>query len=300
MPLAVEEIRRMRGGAQAHLMRCADDNYYVVKFQNNPQGRRILANELLATRLAARMGLPVAGADAVEVRSGLIERTSDLVIQLGRGREPCSAGLQFGSRFPGHPAETVVYDFLPDEQLREVGNLDAFAGVLVFDKWTCNTNGRQAVFYQRSLPGRESPLPGHHGVLPGQGEGVRAGVRAGETPGATPGASRYRALLIDHGFCFNAGEWNFPDAPLRGIYARSMVYESVRSMEAFEPWIARLEKLGEVELGEAAAGIPPEWYDGDLDALEKMLEHLVRRRKLVPELIHAAWKSSRKPFPNWT
>src|SRR6202042_2793562 len=64
MPLGVEEIRRMRGGAQAHLMRCADDNYYVVKFQNNPQGRRILANELLATRLAARMGLPVAGAGA--------------------------------------------------------------------------------------------------------------------------------------------------------------------------------------------------------------------------------------------
>ena len=292
MPLAVEEIRRMRGGAQAHLMRCADDNYYVVKFQNNPQGRRILANELLATRLAARMGLPVAGADAVEVRSGLIERTSDLVIQLGRGREPCSAGLQFGSRFPGHPAETVVYDFLPDEQLREVGNLDAFAGVLVFDKWTCNTNGRQAVFYQRPLPGRES-------ALPGQGEGVRAGEMSGGTPGAG-GAARYRALFIDHGFCFNAGEWNFPDAPLRGIYARGMVYDGVRGMQAFEPWIARLEKLGEAELGEAAAGIPPEWYDGDLDALEKMLEHLVRRRKLVPELIHAAWKSSRNPFPNWT
>src|ERR1700723_1203073 len=296
MPLAVEEIRRMRGGAQAHLMRCADDNYYVVKFQNNPQGRRILANELLATRLAARMGLPVAGADAVEVRRGLIERTSDLVIQLGRGREPCSAGLQFGSRFPGHPAETVVYDFLPDEQLREVGNLDAFAGVLVFDKWTCNTNGRQAVFYQRALLGHLSPSPGPR-------EGVRAGVRAGETPGAASGAgsaSGYRALLIDHGFCFNAGEWNFPDAPLRGIYARGMVYESVRGMEAFEPWIERLEKLGEPELGEAAAGIPPEWYDGDLDALEKMLAQLERRRKLVPELIRAAWKSSRSPFPNWT
>jgi hypothetical protein len=28
-------------------MRCGDDEYYVVKFQNNPQGRRILANELL-------------------------------------------------------------------------------------------------------------------------------------------------------------------------------------------------------------------------------------------------------------
>ena len=88
----------------------------------------------------------MAGAETVEVRRGLIERTDDLVIQLGRGREPCAAGLQFGSRFPGDPAATVVFDFLPDEQLREVANLDAFAGVLVFDKWTCNTNGRQAVF----------------------------------------------------------------------------------------------------------------------------------------------------------
>jgi hypothetical protein len=54
----------MRGGAQSHLMRCeskaapGEESYYVVKFQNNPQGTRILANELLGTRLAARMGLP--------------------------------------------------------------------------------------------------------------------------------------------------------------------------------------------------------------------------------------------------
>jgi len=277
MPLAVEEIRRMRGGAQAHLMRCADDNYYVVKFQNNPQGRRILANELLASRIAARMGLPVAEADTVEVRRGLIERTGDLVIQLGRGREPCAAGLQFGSRFPGKPADTVVYDFLPDEQLREVGNLEAFAGVLVFDKWTCNTNGRQAIFF-KSATRSES----------------------GDAPRAAVSDGRYRALFIDHGFCFNAGEWNFPDAPLRGIYARGMVYERVRGMEAFEPWIARLEKFGLAELGDAAGGIPDDWYDGNFDALEKMLAQLERRRKLVPELIRAAWKSSRTPFPNWS
>ncbi len=115
MPLAVEQIRRMRGGAQSHLMRCADEEYYVVKFQNNPQGVRILANELLAARLAARIGLPTAPAAVVEVREDLIRYTEDLVMQLGRGRAPCSAGFQFGSRYPGHPAETVVYDFLPEE-----------------------------------------------------------------------------------------------------------------------------------------------------------------------------------------
>ena len=185
MPLAIEHIRRMRGGAQSHLMRCEDENYYVVKFQNNPQGTRILANELLGTRLAARIGLPVPGAAAVEVRPEMVALTEDLVIQLGRGRVPCTPGLEFGSQYPGNPAATVVYDFLPDDQLRDVENLSDFAGMMVFDKWTCDTNGRQAIFLRE------------------------------------PGAERYRAIMIDQGFCFNAAEWNFPDAPLRGIYARA-------------------------------------------------------------------------------
>src|SRR5271156_207365 len=117
MERAVEEVRRMRGGAQAHLMRCGDEAHYVVKFQNNPQGMRILANELLGTRLAARLGLPTPAAAVIEVRESVIAHTEDLVMQLGRGRAPCRAGLQFGSRYPGSPAEIAVSDFLPDEQL---------------------------------------------------------------------------------------------------------------------------------------------------------------------------------------
>src|SRR6476646_6992838 len=35
MPVeAVQHVRRMRGGAQAHLMRADDGHFYVVKFQN--------------------------------------------------------------------------------------------------------------------------------------------------------------------------------------------------------------------------------------------------------------------------
>ena len=49
----------MRGGAPSHLMRCSDGLYYVVKFQNNPQHRRILVNEMLGTKLAARLGYHV-------------------------------------------------------------------------------------------------------------------------------------------------------------------------------------------------------------------------------------------------
>ena len=75
---ALEQIRRMRGGAQSHLMRCSDENYYVVKFQNNPQHRRILVNELLGTRLASRLGLPTAAVEVVEVGAELIHLTPEL------------------------------------------------------------------------------------------------------------------------------------------------------------------------------------------------------------------------------
>ena len=264
MPLAVEQIRRMRGGAQAQLMRCADGGYYVVKFQNNPQGVRILANELLATRIAERLGLPVPAPAVVEVRSALIDNTEDMVIQLGRGRAKYHAGLQFGSRFPGSPADAAVYDFVPEEAFRLVKNLRDFCGMLVFDKWTCNTNGRQAIFFRRA------------------------------------GEERYEARMIDNGFCFNAGEWNFPDAPLRGLYARHCVYEGVRGIDSFEPWLSRVEKMDAAALGEMAGEIPPEWYGFAYEALERLVAHLVRRRLLVRELILSSWKSSVQPFPFWT
>ena len=110
----------------------------------------------------------------------------------------------------------------------------------------------------------------------------------------------YTAMMIDFGFCFNAGEWDFPDAPLRGLYSRQRVYESVDGMDAFEPWLARLEnRIDERVLGEVASQIPPEWYAGDWDAMEKLLERLDRRRARVRELLLSARNSGRDPFPNW-
>ena len=283
----------MRGGAQSHLMRCDDGGYYVVKFQNNPQGVRVLANELLGTRLAARLGIPVPRAEVVTVGEHLILYTEDLVMQLGRGRAPCKPGKQFGSRYPGSPAETAVSDFLPEELLRGVENLEDFCGILAFDKWTCNTNGRQAIFFRAPI-----------GRAPYRGSTIEAPYRGPNGLEATPSGPReedgsYRALMIDQGFCFNAGEWNFPDGSLRGLYARHRVYEGVRGIESFEKWIARIERIDEAALDEIAREIPPEWYEDDLDALYGLLEHLLRRRKLVPELIVSAWKSSAQPFPHW-
>jgi hypothetical protein len=264
MPVeAVQHVRRMRGGAQAHLMRADDGHFYVVKFQNNPQHLRVLANELLATRLAESVGLPVPVTEIVEVREWLVENTPELRLDLSGLASRCKPGLQFGARYVCDPAEGQVFDYLPESLLSKVRNLAAFAGMLVVDKWLGNANGRQAVFWKKT---RER---------------------------------KYTATFIDQGYCFNAGEWNFPDSALRGVYARNLVYQEVRGWESFEPWLARVENFAPAAIQEIAGAVPPEWTGNDWEVMERLVEKIVERRSKVRELITAFRNSTRQPFPAW-
>src|SRR5215471_20647327 len=95
---AVQHIRRMRGGSQAHLLRASDGHYFVVKFQNNPQHIRVLANEMFATRLAQWLGLPVPRVEVIEVSAWLINNSPELRIEVGGTATSCSSGRQLGSQ----------------------------------------------------------------------------------------------------------------------------------------------------------------------------------------------------------
>jgi len=240
-----------------------DGHYYVVKFQNNPQHIRVLANELLATRIAERIGLPVPIAEVIDVSPWLIENTSELRMRTGSSTVPCQPGLSLAMRFVIGPLEGQVFDYLPAAALDRVRNLESFAGMLAFDKWTCNTNGRQAVFWKKT---REK---------------------------------KYTATFVDQGYCFNAGDWNYPDSPLRGVYPRNEVYAGIRGWESFEPWLSRIENMDPQALWEMAEAIPPEWYGAALEDLEQLVEQLIARRQRVRGLIDAFRQSNREPFQNW-
>jgi len=264
MPIvAVQHIRRMRGGAQGHLMRAEDGNYYVVKFQNNPQHIRVLANDFLATRLGQRLGLRMPEVAVIEVRQWLVQHTPELAIELGGKRIPCQEGLQFGSRYIVDPARDQVWDYLPENVFPNIQNVGEFAGVLALDKWTCNADGRQAVYWRK------------------------------------PEGRGYTAAFIDQGYCFNDGEWVFRDAPLRGVHFSNQVYKAVTGWESFEPWLSKIESSDASVIGNVASAIPPQWYDDDWDAMEKLVHALARRRTGVRDLITEFRNSSRQPFPNW-
>jgi HipA-like kinase len=264
--VAVEFIRRMRGASQPFLMRCDDGRLYVVKFRNNPQHVRVLANEMLAARLARLIGLPVPDRALVEVPKQLIEGDGLLRFETGGRSERCEAGVHFGSRFPDSTSRTLVVDFLPDRLLRRVHDLEAvFPGAFVLDKWTCNCDGRQVIFHRtEGSPGRD-----------------------------------YSATLIDHGFCFNDGEWDFPDSPIRSLYPRRVVYESVRGLGSFEPFLSRIENMGPGELQAGLAEIPVAWCGEQPSLLPRLLDRLYERRRRVRQLVIDAKNSSTRPFPNW-
>jgi hypothetical protein len=245
-------------------MRCADGHYYVVKFQNNPQHTRVLVNDWLGTRLAEMIGLPVPVADVVDVNPWLIEQSPQLRIELGGRRTPTTAGPSFGSRYVVPPTEGEVHDYLPEVMIGRVRNLRYFAGILAFDKWTCNADGRQAAFWKRR------------------------------------GERKFAASFIDQGYCFNAGEWSFPDAPLRGVFGRNDVYACVTGWNSFEPWLSRIESFPEESLWSLGEQIPLEWYDSAADEFERLLTSLLQRRLRVPDLILSFKNSSRNPFPNWS
>jgi hypothetical protein len=244
-------------------MRCSDNCFYVVKFCNNPQHRRVLANELLATRLAEQAGLPVPTTAVVEVDEWLVKHTPELHIQLAHTNVRCQPGLHFGSQYVVNPLEGQVFDHLPMAVLDRVRNLETFAGMLIVDKWTGNVDDRQAAFWRR-LKER-----------------------------------KYTASFIDQGHCFNAGEWTFPDNPLRGVYAKNEVYSGVKSWESFEPWLSRIENMEEQVVWRLAAEIPPEWYDGEWNSVENLVKLLLSRRGMVRNLIAAFRDSVRNPFPEW-
>src|SRR6266478_4486304 len=99
--LAVEHLRKMRGGSQSHLLQASDGACYVTKFQNNPQHIRVLANEMFATNLGRWLGLPMPRVEVIDVSHWLIQHTDDLRVELGRDAVPCKSGKQLASRYAG-------------------------------------------------------------------------------------------------------------------------------------------------------------------------------------------------------
>jgi len=273
--LARRHIKKMRGGAQAHLIEGDDGGFYVVKFLNNPQHRRILANELVCSVFLRYLQISTPETALIEITPEYLGANPQTSFEIGSQSAPIAAGRHFGSRFPGDPAQLAVYDFLPDLLLQKVNNLSDFRGCLVFDKLVGNADARQSIFFRARLRDWPAASPAH------------------------PLKLGFVALMIDNGFAFNGPHWDFPDSPAQGLYSRRMVYERVRSLDDFQPWLDQVMHFPEEILDQALKQLPPEWIAGDEESLERLFDRLLRRRRRLPDLISDCRKAKVTPFPDW-
>ena len=260
---AIQHVRKLRGGTQAHLMRGSDGNLYVVKFQINPVHPRVLANELLATRLGSWLGLPMPQVGVIEVSSWLIAHSPALLVKLAESWIPCSSGLQLASRYAADSAYSELLEELPETSFRNVINKPEIVRALAFDKWVGNCDSRQLVFARKV------------------------------------GQRQFQAVLVDQSYCFNASQWNFPDLPFMGISEHDHVYSTVTGWKCFQPILSRIEAIEYAELWRFAAEVPQEWYQYDAQALCQLIETLYQRRLIVRNLISALHYSKPQLFPKW-
>lgn len=276
MPVpAARLIRKMRGGAQSHLIEGADGHHYVVKFLNNPQHRRILINEWLSGVLLRHLQIHTPEVVLFSISEAFIEENPELYMIRGSSRERPLPGLHFGSRVAVNPDRTAIYDFLPDTLLGKIENRADFLGAAVFDKWVCNSDSRQAVFF-RARAKKWTPLKGD-----------------------APARTGFFAQMIDHGFAFNGPHWAYPDSPGYGVYFRASVYDEVQSLDSFQPWLDMVRHFPLEVIDQAWKEVPQAWLEGDEGELEGLLEQLLKRRGKVEHLILDTKRQRPAMFPNW-
>jgi hypothetical protein len=259
---AVQHIRRMPGGSQSHLLKCSDGLTYVVKCQNNPQGRRILINELVCGFLAAQLNLPAPRTTVVQVDEEFLSQSKEMYMELPDGRIRWNAGPCFGSECQLHLRNE--FDFWPEARINQIINLRDHAGILVFDIWTSNRDFRQERFFDMTA----------------------------DTP--------FRFVMVDNGDCFRGEEWAFKDKARPAMCPMRYVYRWISGIDSFEPWLSNLEcQISRCAILQTIDRIPSEWFRRDRLLFKEVLLELDRRRSKVRAKLLLLRQTAPNCFPLW-
>ena len=122
MLMAIEYLGEVGVGVTVpQFFRAQDGNIYVVKFQNNLAGSRVLVSEFFAAKIGGIMGLCFPPSDIIKIDEQMLNSHSCL---LELGLEP---GRYFGSLYLEHA------QYIGKDRLHKAVNIPEMAGVILFD-----------------------------------------------------------------------------------------------------------------------------------------------------------------------
>lgn len=132
---AVRYIKKMAtGGSDSRLLEC-DRGRFVVKFRPNPQGSKVLANELISGLLALAITLPSPSPAIVTVSQEFMQANSAILARF-------EAGPQFGSFYLGQ-LDGGEPKALSETVVKEAMNAGDLAGIMALDLWVGNTDRKE-------------------------------------------------------------------------------------------------------------------------------------------------------------
>jgi hypothetical protein len=160
------------GGSQPHVFDCPEGPY-LVKASNNPQGKRVLPNELLGGLCLDWLGVHHPPPATVDLPSEVLAASPGAVFTDGT---PLAAEDSFGSELWQSDPQGAV-------DVALIINVDDVAGTLAFDTWIQPFDGRQyRVRASAQSPGRYDFIPVDQGCSFGNPNWTAAGLAGAPAP----------------------------------------------------------------------------------------------------------------------
>ncbi|MEX2117390.1 MAG: HipA family kinase [Bacteroidota bacterium] len=262
----------MRGPSRTVLVQAEDSAYYVVKLREDQRGPRILINEYIASSIFQELGIATPVPAFVEIPETFLTSPG---MKAALEKRRITAGLHFGSRFPGVPDRAAVWDVLPATLMPRVVNLNHLTGALLVDRWLGKTDRRHAIFFRVA-----ADVPSLCLLKGDRGEALQ-------------GSERYFVCqMVDNKSIFGGERWEFQDIGQSGPVYTDHCTDSRQSSVEVELWKHKIRNFSEGTLHRLRSQVPSQWVKGHEKALESLQADLLKRAGEMD----AVTTSGRKPI----
>jgi hypothetical protein len=250
------------GCTKPYNLLCAEGEQYVVKFKENPEGARVLANEYVCAKIAEVLELPLSSPSFINIDDIFID---DFGVEVNAhvGND-ISTGIHFGTK-----KVKKTFPITNSRMLQSAQNVDIIPEIILFDHIIGNSdrdwNGGNLIFDASSM---NIVVIDH-------------------------------THAFELGALWNAQELNRRIGnPIDTYDTSGFVYKKlipfVKGHNPFFTIVSKLPRLTQARLGDIISNIPDEWEicQDDKDSLQ---EYLCDRLNRVNELLD----SLSKVLPYW-
>ncbi len=235
------------------MVRCDDNNLYVLKLSNNLQGSNVLANEWLGAALFAALGANTPKVAHIHLTNAVIARFPLLSMEGRKKNFLPVPGYHFGSRLVG---DVTLLERATDRAFgakpSDVTNLRDFAWAFLFDVWANTTDRREVIFIDN-----------------------RGGT--------------VTACFIDHGHMFGGPNWDYGVTREHTYLQHYPFYVSALTNEAIKECISKMGNVIPRVFAKVMTTLPRSWYVGNIESMQNFyLGRLndLRRLMRAPALLH--------------